>query len=159
MALPPFADTDDLAARLPAGVVVDDTRAEAALDDASALIHMESNEAWVEDGALIADVPAIAKMVCCKAAIRALVNPSQMQQQATGPFSSSFGDVYLTTRERDMLRQAAGGTSGLWTLATTRLDTYEGGDFTVYDGTVYIDVVDQDEPIPFVDVPWPLESG
>lgn len=157
MALPSFADTDDLAARLPAGTSVDDERAEAALTDASALIHAESNEAWVEDGAIVSTVPPIALTICCKAAIRALVNPSGVTQQATGPFSTSFGDVYLTNRERDMIRQAAGGTSGLWTLATTRLDTTDAGDFMEHEGTVYLPV-DDTEAIPFHPSPWPTPS-
>lgn len=155
MALPSFADTDDLNARLPAGVSVDADRAEAALEDASALIHAESGEAWVEDGALIADVPTIAKMICCKAAIRAIVNPAGAVDQSTGPFSTRFGDVYLTRKEEDLIHQAVGTTSGLWTLSTTRLDTDEAGDL-IYAGDQYIEVVGQaNEPLPYLPVDWP----
>jgi hypothetical protein len=149
MALPSFATYDDLVLRLPENVTVDEDRAEAALFDASALIHAESAEAWVSDGALVDDVPDVVLTVCCKAAIRALVNPAGNTQEATGPFSTTFGDVYLTSKEAALVRGASGGTGGLWTLSTTRLDTYETSDFPVYAGVEYIPVIGQDEPIPY----------
>lgn len=143
MALPPFATTDDLDVRLPPGVVVAEERKEAALADASALIHAESHEAWVEDGALIATVPDVALTICCKAAVRALVNPAGATQESTGPFSTTHGDVYLTGKERDLIRAASGGTGGLWTLGTTRLDTYEAGDLRLVNGDLYVGVAGQ----------------
>lgn len=158
MPLPAFATVDDLGLRLPAGVSVDEDRAEAALTDASALIHAESNEVWVEGDALVDDVPPVALTVCCKAAVRALVNPAGAAQESVGPFSHTYGDVYLTQRERDMIRQAAGGTSGLWTLSTTRLDSQGVDDFAEHEGTVYLDVAGTDEPIPFHPSPWPTPT-
>lgn len=153
MTLPAFADTEDLRVRLPAGLDVDLQRTQAALDDASALIHAASAEVWVEGGALVDDVPPIALMICCKAAIRAIVNPSGITQEATGPFSATFGDVYLTSKETGLIKQAAGGTSGLWTLSTTRSDPYTG-DLQDVDGTLYVDVVGG-EPIPLMPTDWP----
>jgi phage gp36-like protein len=158
MALPPFATTDDLDVRLPPGVVVDDERKEAALADASALIHALTNEAWVEDGALVATVPDVALTVCCKAAVRALVNPSGATQESTGPFSYTYGDVYLTSTERDLIRGAvSGGTGGVWTLGTTRLDTYEAGDLRLVNGDLWVDVNGQpNEPIPLMPASGPV---
>lgn len=152
MALPSFATYDDLVLRLPENVTVDEDRAEAALFDASALIHAESAEAWVSDGALIDDIPDIVLTVCCKAAVRALVNPAGNTQEATGPFSTTFGDVYLTSKEAALVRGASGGTGGLWTLSTTRLDEYESSDLQVVDGVQYLPVIGQDEPMPYREV-------
>lgn len=152
MALPAFATYDDLVLRLPGNVTVDEERAEAALFDASALIHAETASAWVSDGALTDDVPDVVLTVCCKAAIRALVNPAGHTQEATGPFSTSYGDVYLTSKEAQLVRGLAGGTGGLWTLSTTRLDENVIGDTLVIGGVEYIDVVGQDEPMPYRDV-------
>lgn len=152
MALPSFATYDDLVLRLPENVTVDEDRAEAALFDASALIHAESAQAWVSDDALVDDVPDVALTVCCKAAIRALVNPAGNTQEATGPFSTTFGDVYLTSKEAALIRGASGGTGGLWTLSTTRLDDPTGSDLLTVDGVEYLPVIGQDEPIPYLDV-------
>lgn len=139
MALPAFATVDDLVLRLPANVAsVDEDRAEAALFDASALIHAESAQAWVSEGALTDDVPDVVLTICCKAAIRALVNPAQHTDESTGPFSRTFGEVYLTKQERDIIRGTAGGTGGLWTLSTTRLDDSQVSDLLVVDGVEYI---------------------
>lgn len=152
MALPSFAAYDDLVLRLPGNVTVDEDRAEAALFDASALIHAESAQAWVSDGALTDDVPDIVLTICCKAAIRALVNPAGNTQEATGPFSTTFGDVYLTSKEASLIRGASGGTGGLWTLSTTRLDDSSGSDLLTVDGVEYLPVTGQDEPMPYLDV-------
>lgn len=151
MALPSFATYDDLVLRLPENVTVDEDRAEAALFDASALIHAESASVWVSDGALTDDVPDVVLTICCKAAIRALVNPAGHTQEATGPFSTSYGDVYLTSRETAIVRGASGGTGGLWTLSTTRNDEYES-DLPTFDGVQYLPVTGQDEPMPYREV-------
>jgi hypothetical protein len=149
VALPPFASYDDLLLRLPEGVTVDEDRAEAAITDASALIHAESAGVWVEDDAIVDTVPPVALTICCKAAVRALVNPAGATNQTTGPYSTTFGDVYLTSKEAALIRGAAGGVGGLWTLGTTRLDDPPVGDTLELDGTVYLPVVGS-EPFPFL---------
>lgn len=122
--LPAFATIDEFANRLPGGISDDDsTRAQAALDDASALIRNETGKTWVTDDELDADVPDIVVTVTCRAAMRAFVNPTGLVQDTTGPFSASFAnassDVYLTKNEKSDVRRAA-GKSGLWTQCVTR---------------------------------------
>jgi hypothetical protein len=112
--LPAFATIDDLDARHPGGITdVDAPRAQAAIDDASALIRAEAGKTWVTDGALDADIPDIITTICCRAALRSVVNPSGVQQETAGPFNVSYAnsssDVYLTTKERAMVKRAAGG--------------------------------------------------
>lgn len=154
MALPPFASVDDVSARLPAGETVEDARAEAALDDASAIIRAVARKDWVTEDELDADVPDVLLTICCRAAVRALTNPRGLESETTGPFGAQYAnasaDVYLTRAERDMIRSVAGQTSGVWTLGTTRSDGTAYGDLVEVDGTFYIDVVGS-EPFPFID--------
>jgi hypothetical protein len=110
-----LATVPDLEARM--GAVSDAARARAVLQDASNLIHAETNNAWVSDGALIDDVPGIALTVCCAVARRVIENPSGVTSEALGPFSqsiaSSSNDVYLTKAEKRTLRRAAGLGAGV----------------------------------------------
>lgn len=122
MALPAFASIEDLEARM--GPMSDPARAQAALDDASALIRAEAGETWVDDdGTLAADVPGVLLTICCKAARRSLANPDGVTSESIEDYSVSFGntspDVYLTKAERAMVRRAAGRNS-VGTLATSR---------------------------------------
>ena len=101
----------------------DSPRALAAIDDVSALIHSETNNAWIdaETGALVADVPHLAKTICCRAVSRSLSNPKAVTQQSEtiGSYSNAetYGDassdVYLTKSEKNALRKEAGISSGL----------------------------------------------
>ena len=97
----------------------DSPRALAAIDDVSALIHSETNNAWVdaETGALVADVPHLAKTICCRAVSRSLSNPEALQAEGIGSYSATYanasGDVYLTKSEKNALRKEAGISSGL----------------------------------------------
>ena len=149
MALPAFAALEDLTARM--GPLSDMGRAQAAIDDASALIHFESNEVWVDGSALLEGVPPITTTICCNAARRVLDNPSGLASQTVGPFSETFtptsNDVYLSKSEVQKIRAAAGLSKGVWTLATTRSDI--GEDVR----SLYIDVAGSDKPMPLVDYP------
>lgn len=126
--LPAFASTDDLAARHPGGVSgdADTARAQAALDDASTLVRAVAGKTWVDDNNELEDVPDVVFTVTVRAALRAFVNPSGVQQQSTGPFSESYAnsssDVYLTNKEQDMIRSAAaGGSGGIYGIDTAPL--------------------------------------
>nr|MBP9053017.1 hypothetical protein [Ilumatobacteraceae bacterium] len=71
---PALAQLADLEARM--GVVADEARARAALDDASALIRSEAGaEDWLDDDGNLEVVPSIVVTVCCKVAQRVLTNP------------------------------------------------------------------------------------
>ena len=145
MVLPALATTDDLDARTPGGLDASDlTRASAALDDASAMVRSVAGKTWTTDGVLDDDVPHIAKVVTCTVARRIISNPEGLSQESIGSYSYSIGnsssDVYLTRAERVAIRSAAGKT-GLWTQPTTRMAS---------DDTQYVDVIGQDEPIPFL---------
>lgn len=97
----------------------DSPRALAAIDDVSALIHSETNNAWVDadTGALVADVPHLAKTICCRAVSRSLSNPEALQAEGIGSYSATYAnsssDVYLTKSEKNALRKEAGVSSGL----------------------------------------------
>ncbi len=126
--LPPLASFEQFAARIPGGVDLDDyARAEAVLQDASALVRLEAGLTWVNvANQLAADLPDVAVAVTVAAARRAFVNPDMLASESIQDYSSTFSstspDIYLTKAERKALRRVT-GRSGLWTLATTRVDT------------------------------------
>jgi len=112
MANPALASLSDLEAR---GVDTSDaTRAQAALLDASALIHLESNSRFIDPatGALVADVPAVLNTICCKVAQRVLTNPAGVVTESIAGYSVNYGDAYLRQTEVEQIRQTA-GLSGL----------------------------------------------
>lgn len=128
MASPAFATLSDLSAR---GVDTSDaSRAQAAIEDVSNLIHHYTNSAWIDDdtGELVATVPGIAKTICCNAVQRTLRNPLGLTQQneSAGPFSQGFqfadssADAYLRGNEIEQLRSAAGVGNGLAVMEITR---------------------------------------
>lgn len=146
MTLPAFAALEQFAARLPGGIdAADETRAQAALDDASALIRLEAGKTWTTDDELDDDVPDIILTVCVAAARRAFNNPDGVRSESTGSYSVSLadssGDVYLTKAERGHVRRAAGRT-GVWALPTTRT-TNDTDD-------LYLDVTPPGEPMPYL---------
>lgn len=116
MSLPAFATIDDLGARLPGGIPTgDEARAQAALDDASALIRSIAGKTWTTDGALDDDVPDIILTIAVSAARRSFVNPSGVTQEGetAGPFNrnvsyaNASSDVYLTKAEKSQVLDAA----------------------------------------------------
>jgi hypothetical protein len=129
MTLPAFADLDQFADRVPGGISVgDEARAQAALEDASALIRVHAEKTWVTDGVLDADVPDIIGTICMLAARRVMENPEALESQTqtlgdateSRAFGANSNDVYLTAAEKAMVRKAAGVRSGLWVMPTTR---------------------------------------
>lgn len=112
-----LAATSDIELRMGS---VDASRAQAAIDDASALIHAETRGVWVDGGELVDDVPAVALTICCKIVQRVLTNPDEVTSETLGPFSQTrsgaSADVYLTRSERRVLRRAAGINVGSVTL-------------------------------------------
>lgn len=144
MTLPALATVDQLEVRTPGGLT-DFARAQAALDDASAMVRSVAGKTWTTDGDLDADIPGIVAVVVCTVARRILANPDGVTQEGIDDYTFSVAnaspDVYLTRGERQAIRSAA-GRSGVWSMQTTRVGTG--------DDTQYVDVVGQDEPIPFL---------
>lgn len=158
--LPAFASIDDLTARRQGGVRDGErSRAQAALEDASALIRTEVGNDYVDTTGdtpvLLTTVPDIFLSVTCSAARRALDNPDGLQAETLGPWSGTYanssGDVYLTTAERRLVRKGA-GVSQVFTLATTRDPDCLGLEtppVTLYGptGAEFVDVDPLGEPI------------
>lgn len=130
LALPAFVTLDDLDERLPGGVGDDVARAQAALEDAAALIRTETGKAYIDaQGAL--DLPSgddgwradALRRVNLSAAIRALANPEGVTQEQIGNYSYQVGnaspDVFLTASEKRAVKRAA-GQLGLASVSTTR---------------------------------------
>lgn len=132
MSLPALADLEALAARIfPSGIdEAEEPRAQAALDDASALIRAEAGQDWVTAGdpvALSDDLPDVAVTVCLAAARRALVNPDGVVSETIQGYATNYGndsgDVYLTRAERRLIRRASGlGTVGVQRTTRTEYD-------------------------------------
>jgi hypothetical protein len=155
--LPAFATLADLAARIPGGIATaDETRAQAALDDASTKIRSVANRAWVDAaGDVVEDLPDIVFTVCLKAAQRCFDNPDGLKSEGIGTYAETranpSADVYLTAEERRDIRRAAvaaGGGGGLWTQPTTRGPLETPGRNGRCDDTVYVDTTGG-APIPF----------
>lgn len=94
-------------------------RAQAALDDASALIRSEAGSDF--DG----EVPDVVASICLAVAYRAFRNPDGTTQTSIGDVSISFkregvgGAVWLSQAERRAIRKAAGLASAQTVVLTT----------------------------------------
>lgn len=104
--LPSLATIADIEARL--GHTIDDpgeiVRAQALLDDASALVRYESGASYMlEDGSALDEVPDIVVMVTCTAALRGWYNPAGIEAAQLGAVSVRYGGAWLSQSERDML--------------------------------------------------------
>lgn len=114
----PLADLAALSARL--GMALDEheaegERAQAALEDASALVRSESGKDWLDEhDDLVLDLPEIIAQVTLAAAYRAFRNPDGTAQASVGDVSVSYsrdgaaGSVFLTRAERRAVRKAGG---------------------------------------------------
>lgn len=144
--LPAFATIEDLAERIPGGIKEDDEpRAQAALISASTKIRAEAGKLWVDtEGDLVDGIPDIIVEICLSSAKRAFDNPDETTSESIGTYSQtrSSPEAYLNSWERRQIRRAAGST-GLWSLPTTR-----GPLETDRDDTSYLPVVGG-SPIPF----------
>lgn len=125
MAFPPLASVEDLERRLglePGSLQGPDlARAQAALEDASALVRAEAGRDWVDEDGVTVTAPQAAVVVALQAAKRAFLNPRGFQHEQTGPFSYQVPrdqvGLMLTEAERRAVRAAA-GRYGLGTFVT-----------------------------------------
>lgn len=145
--LPPLADFSELVDRLdppPVGAI-ENTRAEAALFDASTAVRAFARTSWVVDGELVADVPDIVVVVTLRAARRLYVNPDMVRQESLADHSATFGGelAILTDDDKRDISSALDHPPGLWTLGTTRLE--------LETQSVYVDVAGSDKPLPVED--------
>lgn len=111
--LPALVSLDDFALRLGGLASSDEDRAQACLDDASALIRAEAGgEDWVDSDGALEEVPGVIVAVCVAAAIRAFRNPEGVRTESIGTYSVAYADtstaVFLTEGERRIIRRAAG---------------------------------------------------
>lgn len=132
------------------GSIDDQTRAQVALDDASAEIRAFTRRSWVDGDALALPTGVdawkadVLVRVCCSIARRVLDNPEGVQQESIGSYSvtnaNASSDVYLTRAERRLLQSVA-GSSAIGTIDLEIGTPRWTGDF--------IGVYSQDEPLPF----------
>lgn len=108
-----YADASDIEARWRALSADEETRADALLDDASAILNklVKVDESDTEQAELL-------KIVCCDMVIRSLSSTAgagiDQSSMTAGPYSQSFhfvnpsGDLYLTKMEKRLLGIATG---------------------------------------------------
>lgn len=124
-ALPSLADTDDLSDRLGRELTDPEVaRAEAALEDASALVREEARRDFAEG-----PPPAI-QAVVLTASLRVMRNPDGFVQEMIGSYSYRRREddvsVYLTAAEKAICaRYRQTGGNGLWTMKIQRDDPTE----------------------------------
>lgn len=120
---PPLASFGMLARKL--GALPEDfdeaerARGEGLLDEASELIRGIAQKTWLTAEGALDGVPRRVARICVAAAARAFENPHALVQRSIGDSSKSYdrtgregGEaVYLTSREEDDVRRAAGTSS------------------------------------------------
>jgi hypothetical protein len=138
MALPALVSLDDFALRVSVSAS-DEERAQACLDDASALIRAEAgDEDWVDADGALETVPDVIVAICVAVAVRAFRNPDGVRQETIGNYSVAYADtstaVFITPGERRMIRRAVGLTGissvsleGEWTINPAVYVPVEGG--------------------------------
>lgn len=115
--LPPLATVSAMETRLglAAGAITgaDLARAEAALNDVSALVRAEAGLTWVADDGVTITAPAEVVTVVLQAALRSYRNPDGYTGESVGDYSYQFGqahgsvDLYLSASERGIVAAAA----------------------------------------------------
>lgn len=148
MALPSLAPLSALVARLPNGVPESqEARAQAALDDASALVREESRQTWVNEDDEITAPDALVR-IALHVAKRDFLNPDGLaiETETAGPFTRTKtrdrdeSGSYLTEEEAEICQRYRVQAQPLWTRETTRgedtddtlwLDTENGTPFPV----------------------------
>lgn len=153
-----LASLAELSARL--GVTLDPQssdgiRAQAALDDASALIRLEAGLDWViedsGDGELDPAMPEVIRAITLAVAARGYRNPDGKTQTSVGDVSISYGRsgegaIFLTRSETRAVNKAAGG--GGSTSVGLEVGTPTLGD------PYYTPVVGGGDMIPIGPLPW-----
>lgn len=122
MALPPLATLAAMEVRLgvPVGSLTgaDKTRAEAALDDVSALVRDEAGRDWVNALNVAVAPPGVA-VVVLQAAMRCYRNPEGLTGESVGPYSwqGQQGEttLYLTDSEIRAIHAAVRAEGTGWT--------------------------------------------
>jgi hypothetical protein len=104
--LPSLATIADMEARL--GRTIDDpaerVRAQALLDDASALVRFEANQEWmVGEPPELGPVPDLVVSLTAHAALRGWFNPAGIEATQLGAVSVRYGGAWLTSAERAQL--------------------------------------------------------
>jgi hypothetical protein len=150
--LPSLVDLETLGERL--GVTIDadspdGIRAQAALDDASALIRQAASYNWATVDGDMLTVPDIIVAIACAVAYRAFKNPTGATQASVGDVSVSFsgspgGAVYLTKNEHAAVRKAAGRPG----ITTIQLES----DLLAADDPLLAPT--EGDPIPIGPLPW-----
>lgn len=130
-----LASLEELEKRAPGGIASqDEERAQANLDDASALIRAEAGKTWEDE-----DPPEVIVSICLAVAKRALENPSGIRSDSVDNYTRVFAEadsaVYLTEREAKLVWKVA-GKSRLWTLGVTRNEEGHRDLPSIYDGYV-----------------------
>jgi len=96
-------------------------RAEAALEDASALVRSVAGRDWVDEDGVTITAPATVIVITLLAAKRAFLNPRGFSYEQTGPFSYQLPrdqtGLMLTEDEKRVIREAA-GRYGVGTIVT-----------------------------------------
>lgn len=134
MPLPALALTEDLEVRV--GITftaADEDRADAILDDVSALARRTARQTWVDENEALEDVPADVVAVVLSAARRLFVNPNGFASEQDGDYSYRLpSDVIesgvFTESETDVL-ESYRDTSGLWALQISGGDDLDELDF------------------------------
>ena len=138
-----LATVEDLAVRVPGGIpTADEQRAQAYLDDASAMIEEEV-------GRTFSDVPPTARRICLSVAQRAWFNPAFVSSEQLGDFNTSYaarGGVYLTAEEKADLGKLKASAS-LWVQPLGRHDRL------VHPREDFVYVQDQGGGLPLAFVP------
>lgn len=108
--LPALATLADLEARIGHALTDADeiTRANALLDDASALVRFETGKTWVDELGGLVGVPDFAITVTATAALRGWYNPAQIESAQLGAVSVRYGGAWLTESERERLGMLVG---------------------------------------------------
>jgi len=123
-----LAEVTDLEDRLGREITTDSerARAEAALDDASALVREEGRPDWTSQ-----TVPQAVVAVVLTAALRVMRNPEGFASEQIGAYSyqRAYGEalgVYLSDAEKAIVRRYRNTRSaGLWTQPTTRGEEWD----------------------------------
>jgi hypothetical protein len=96
--LPALADIDALEAWTGDTIPDDDPRALAVLAAASALVRSETRRTWLDDMGALAAVPDELGMVVVQVAARKWLNPEDVIQDGTGPFTARWSRSWTGRR-------------------------------------------------------------
>lgn len=150
----PLCGVEEMSARLGLTLTgVEQQRALAALQDASALVRSVAEADFLDDhGELEAPIPDVVVQVTLAAALRAYRNPDGVQRAQTADVSVTYraegaGDaIFLTTQERRSIRRAM----GIGGVVSVPLESA----YPPYRDPLYAPVQDGGDDIPLGPAPW-----